>query len=252
MKHMILLLLLAPLTLVAMACGSDGGSADQESKTRTIPEDSLATKGKRLPAGVYASDEFQPAMSFRLGRGWRTGIDDYHGPGHSHRRLPAHGESLEMRDTLTLFYAPEGHLVGTLVFFVEPRVYRVVSSYDAKEELTPKDMAAWLRQNPYLDTGKPGPATVGSEKSVRFDATPSRVPEDYITCVEPEPCLPLFQTSNPDLSYELVRTDKVRFLVLDDVRGKTVTITVKAQTNKFDKFSSKAQKLLGTVEWRGM
>lgn len=251
-KHVILLFLLAPLMLVVMACDGAGGSAQQESENRTIPEDSLATEGKRLPAGGYVSDEFRPPMSFKIGEGWRTGVDVYRGPGHSHRRLPAHGESLEMRDALTLFYAPRNKLVGTVVFLVNPRVYRVVSSYDAKEDLTPKDMAAWLRQNPYLDAGKPEPATAGGKRGVRFDATPSRVPEDYITCVEPEPCLPLFQTANPNLSYELVRADKVRFLVLDDVRGKTVTIAIKAQADRFDQFSSEAQEILDTVEWRGM
>ena len=252
MKYVILLMLMASLTLAVMACGGDGGSAEKESTVRTIPEDSLATEGRRLPAGEYVSDEFRPAMSFRLGEGWQTGVDVYHGPGHSHRRLPAHGESLEMRDTLTLFYAPEGKLVGTLTFFVDPRVYRVVSSYEVEEEPTPEDMAAWLRRNPYLDAGEPEPAAVGGKRGVRFDAAPSRVPEDYITCVEPGSCLPLFQTPNPDVFYDLVRTDKVRFLVLDDLGGETVTIAIKAKVDRFDQFSSKAQQLLETVEWRGV
>ena len=252
LKQVILMLLLAPLTLTVIACGGGEDSAEQEStKVRTIPEDSLATEGERLPAGGYITDEFRPAMSFKLGEGWRTGVDVLNAPGHSHRRLPAHGESLEMRDALTLFYAPEGKLAGTVIFFVEPRVYKVVSSYGAKKQPTPEDMTAWLRQNPYLDAGEPEPATVGGKRGVRFDAAPSRVPEEYITCVEPEPCLPLFQTANPDLSYELIRTDKARFLVLDNVEGKTVTITIKAQADRFDEFSSEAQKLLETVEWKG-
>lgn len=252
LKQVVLMLLLSPLTLTVMACGGGEGSAEQEStKVRTIPENSLATEGERLPAGGYVIDEFRPAMSFKLGRGWRTSVDAYRGPGHSHRRLPAHGESLEMRDALTLYYAPEGKLVGTVAFFVEPRVYRVVSSYEAKKQPTPEDMTTWLQQNPYLDAGEPEPATVGGKRGVRFDAAPSRVPEEYITCVEPESCLPLFQTSNPDVFYELMRTDKVRFLVFDDVGGKTVTIAIKAQADKFDEFSSNAQKLGETVKWRG-
>lgn len=250
LKHVVLLLLLALLPLVVMACGGDGGSADQESTVRTIPEDSLATEGERLPAGEYVSDEFRPAMSFRLDEGWRTGVDVYRSPGHSHRRLPAHGESLEMRDILTLFYAPEGKLVGTVVFLVDPRVYRVVNSHKAEKEPTPEDMLAWLQQNPYLDAEDPKPATVGGKRDARFEAVPSRVPEDYITCVEPEPCLPLFQPTNPDLSYTLIRADKARFLVFKDVGGKTVTIAIKAQDAEFDKFSPRAQKLIKTVKWR--
>lgn len=242
--------LLLVITLSAIACGGDDDPAERASKVRTIPENSLATEGKRLPTGEYVTDEFRPAMSFKLVEGWRTGVDVLNAPGHSHRRLPAHGESLEMRDTLTLFYAPEGKLVGTLVFLVEPRVYKVVSSYEAKKEPTPENMVAWLRQNPYLDAEEPEPATVGGKRGVRFDAIPSRVPEEYITCVEPEPCLPLFQTLNPDLSYELVRTDKVRFLVFDDVRGKTVTVAIKAPADRFEQFSSEAQRLIETVKWR--
>lgn len=252
LKQVVLMLLLSPLTLTVMACGGGEGSAEQEStKVRTIPENSLATEGERLPAGGYVIDEFRPAMSFKLGRGWRTSVDAYRGPGHSHRRLPAHGESLEMRDALTLYYAPEGKLVGTVAFFVEPRVYRVASSYEAEKEPTPEDMGAWLRQNPYLNAEEPESTTVGGKRGVRFDAVPSRVPEDYITCVEPEPCLPLFQSANPDLAYELVRTDKVRFLIFDDVGGKTVTIAIKARTDRFDEFLPKAQKLIETMEWNG-
>lgn len=81
--------------------------------------------------------------------------------------------------------------MGTVVFLVDPRVYRVVNSHEAEKEPTPEDMVSWLRQNPYLDAEEPERVIVGGKKGVRFDAAPSRVPEDYITCVEPEPCLPL-------------------------------------------------------------
>lgn len=248
--------LLCVFVVLAMsACEGGGHETAERTRARTIPENSLETEGKPLHAGEYVSDEFHPAMSFGLGEGWKTGVEHYRGPGHSHRALPAHGESLEMRSTLTLYYAPEGtpegELAGTLVFFVDPRVYRVISSYEAKEVPTPEDMAAWLRKNPYLDTGRPEPATVGGEKGVQFDAVPSRVPEEYITCVKEQPCLPLFQTADPDLFFALSKTDRVRFLVLKDVQGKTVTIAVDAPAARFDEFLPQARKVLDTVKWRG-
>lgn len=244
-KHVFLLWI---LTMAIIACGRIGVPAGQEeAQGRTIPESSLDIEGKPLPAGEYVSDEFRPATSFRLAKGWRNGIEHYDTTGHSHRRLAANGESVEMRHTLTLFYAPDDKLVGTLNFFVDPEVYRVVNSYEAKKEPTPRDMAAWLQQNPYLDSDKPRPVTVGGEKGVRFDTVPSRVPEEYISCGKP--CLPLFQTADPNLFYALVRSEEVRFLVLDNVKGETVTIAIKAEADEFDRFASKAQQVLNTVKW---
>jgi hypothetical protein len=44
---------------------------------------------------------------------------------------------------------------------------------------------------------------------------------------------------------------KVRFIVLEDVNGKTVTIAVLAPTVKFDETWIKARRVLNTVEWKG-
>jgi hypothetical protein len=84
---------------------------------------------------------------------------------------------------------------------------------------------------------------------VRFEAVPSRVPEEYVTCGHP--CVPLFQTSDRNLFYDVGRSEKVLFLVLEDVEGETVTITSKAEANSFDEFMPKAQDVLETVEWTG-
>lgn len=250
MRVLALGLLIAFVVLAVSACGGSG-ELEGGARARTIPEVPIETEGRPLAAGEYVSDEFRPAMSFRLGEGWWTGIERPDSPGHSHRALPAHGDFVEMRDNLTLFYNSAGRPVGTLDFFVDPRVYRIVNSYDAEEEPTPEDIAAWLRRHPYLDTGQPEPATVGAGKGVRFDAAPSRVPEEYVTCVEQQPCLPLFQTEHPDLFYALARTDRVRFLVLDDVEGETVTIAIKAGSDEFDEFLPRAQQVLESVEWKG-
>src|SRR5215204_3023244 len=58
--------LLMFLILVLSTCGV-------EAHARKIPESSGGRSMKSIPAGKYVSDEFRPAMSFRLNEGWRTG-----------------------------------------------------------------------------------------------------------------------------------------------------------------------------------
>jgi hypothetical protein len=45
--------------------------------------------------------------------------------------------------------------------------------------------------------------------------------------------------------------EKVRIIVLEDVKSETVTIDFESLRPDFDKFTPKAEKVLDTVEWRG-
>lgn len=69
-----LALLVTLVILALMACGG-GGSAQEEkaNKVHTIPEDSQWYEGKPLPAGDYVTEEFRPAISFNLDKGWTRG-----------------------------------------------------------------------------------------------------------------------------------------------------------------------------------
>jgi hypothetical protein len=58
--------LLMLLIVVLTACGV-------EAHARKIPESPGGRSMKSIPAGKYVSDEFRPAMSFRLNEGWQTG-----------------------------------------------------------------------------------------------------------------------------------------------------------------------------------
>jgi hypothetical protein len=49
----------------------------------------------------------------------------------------------------------------------------------------------------------------------------------------------------------LTETEKARFVVLDDVKGKAVTIAITAPAVKFDEFTPEAEKMLDSVVWRG-
>jgi len=43
--------------------------------------------------------------------------------------------------------------------------------------------------------------------------------------------------------------EKVRIIVLEDVKGETVTIDFESLRPDFDEFAPKAEKVLDTVEW---
>ena len=58
--------LLMLLILVLSACG-------EEAHARKIPESSGGRSMKSIPAGMYVSDEYRPAMSFSLNEDWQTG-----------------------------------------------------------------------------------------------------------------------------------------------------------------------------------
>ncbi len=62
------------------------------------------------------------------------------------------------------------------------------------------------------------------------------------------PCLPLVNSSGLDFS--LFGRSKARFIVLENVKGKTVTIAISAPAAKFDEFWPKAQTVLKSVEWK--
>ena len=235
-----LLVILVVLTLCA--CGG------AHAQGRKIPEDEGgATKPHRIPAGEYVTDEFRPAMSFRLNKGWQTGPD----PNESYEGF------LETSHTVTLSTFSES---GTsfLEFLVVPKVSKVVSSYEARAQPAPKDMVSWLQNNPNLDAEKPEPASVGGVKGEELDAVASHIPQEYLSgnyhgCCR-RPSLPLFRVIpgyGTEGTYGIRKDEKVRFIVLDDVKGKTVTIAVLTPAAKFDEVWHKAQKVLDSVKWTG-
>jgi hypothetical protein len=242
------------LVLLILVLGACGGEAD----ARKIRETSSLTEAKRIPVGSYVTDEFRPAMSLRLGEGWRTGpAPDF-----------SYGVFMEKYNSLTLSRFSESSRPSYLEFLVVPKVYKVVSPYEAEAEAAPEDMVSWLRKNPGLDAGKPESVTVGGAKGKQLDVVATSMPQEYSSggyhsvntyderhCCNSydEPCLPLFQISpgyGEQSTYELCKDYKVGFIILDDVDGKTVTISVLAPTVGFDETWLKARKVLDTVEWR--
>jgi hypothetical protein len=109
-------------------------------------------------------------------------------------------------------------------------------------------MVGWFQQHPHLQTDKPEPVTVGGVKGVQFDVVVEDLPEDY-SGVCGSDCVGLFRLST-GIRVSLVEADKVRLIVLDDVKGETVTLGFVSPATEFDEFAPEAQKVIDTVEWR--
>jgi hypothetical protein len=225
--------MLTILILALAACGggssAQGSSAQEEKakKVHTIPEDSQVYEGKPLPAGRYVTEEFKPPMSFRLGKGWSRG-----GP--------------ELRDIWDLRSIENDAF--WVVFANAEEVWDPNGSDGLKIAPAPEDMVAWLQANPHMKSEKPKPTSIGGEKGVQFDAIVSGSAEspECPGCVD----LPLFRLSDGGTT-GVEKGEKIRFIVLEDVKGQTVSIFIEASTLGFEEFFSKAQQMIKTVEWKG-
>lgn len=218
-KHALLsgLLVAALLVFALSACG--GGK--EEAKARPLPEDPQS-----LRPGEYSSEEFEPSLTFRVGEGWKN-------------------SPLEASDTLFLTRGE----VGGLGFANIQEVYKPTRTGTPNVVDAPKDMVGWFRRHPYLETGKPETATVGGIKGVRFDVVVEDLPKDY-SGVCGSDCVDIFRPSTGGWR-ALREGDRFRFIILEDVKGETVTIGFGSPATDFDKHAREAQKVIDTVEWRG-
>ncbi len=109
----------------------------------------------------------------------------------------------------------------------------------------PQDLVAYLKSNPHIETGDPKPVTVGGFKGIQIDAHAKYTGDK-------RPFITIAGSSEGwlYLDYE----EMWRFIVLDDVNGKRLVITMTASptspttpVTEFSKFTDEAQKVLDTV-----
>jgi hypothetical protein len=221
--------LLLTLVLLALStCGGGGGSAQEEkqaNKVHHIPEDSQWYEGDPLPAGDYVTEEFRPTVSFVLDTGWTRG-----GP--------------ELRDAWDIVDSDNDAF--WLGFLNAEEVYKPNESGGQKVAPAPEDMVAWVQTNPFLKTEKSTQVSVGGEKGVQIDTLVADAPK--------EPPCP--ECSDLGLVYEsggstwgVNKGEKVRFIVVEDVKGQTVTIIEETTPAGFKEFTAKSQKVLDSVKW---
>ena len=216
-------LVVVGLALALGACGA--GGSKEEAKARPLPEEE-----KALRPDEYRSEEFKPSFSLTVGKGW-------------------HNVPLETSDKLAIAVGSVGVEGPTLGFRNLQEVYEYDKTGTTSAVVkAPKDMVGWFQHHPYLDTEKPEPATVGGVKGVQFDWI---VSEDALF---EEITLYKFTDGSTGLAG---KGYKIRTIILEGVKGKTVTISIIGNpttgnpTTVFEEFLPKAQKVLDTVKWTG-
>jgi hypothetical protein len=88
---------------------------------------------------------------------------------------------------------------------------------------------------------------VGGVSGQQFDAVASEPKEGPRFCSEA--CVPLFYITNNN--FWVGKTEKYRFMVLDNVEGQTVTIFFGGPAVEFEESLPQAQEVLETVDWEG-
>jgi hypothetical protein len=209
-----LLMMSITLLLLATACG-----AQDEAKPRPLPEDPQA-----LRPGTYRSEEFEPSLSFRVGKGWSS-------------------TSLEASDNLQIAW---GERAG-LGFGNFRKVYEPTGTASAKLVDAPKDLVGWFQQHPYLRTDEPERVAVGGVEGERFDVVIGDLPDDYRGVCGSD-CVDISRFSDGSELFHPSGT-KARLIVLEDVGGKTVTMGFSSSASEFDAFALKAPKVVDSVKW---
>jgi hypothetical protein len=207
--------LLATLLVLALsACeggGGSGGGEHQQAKARPLPEEEF----KALPPGEYHSEEFKPAFSFRVGKGWQT-------PDAVINETP---ERLIIETT-------EEVMGGTLLIFRNPP-----EAYDPQKHKwvnvnSYEDILSWFQHHPQLKTSNPEPVTVGGIKGVQL--------ETHVAKDSPVDGVKSFSYSD-GFSTTINRGEEGRTIILD-MKGEAVSIGVGFPG---------AQKVVDTVKWGG-
>ena len=206
-------------TLVLLAVNACGGGQEQADRPRPLPEDE-----KALRPGEYRSEEFEPSLSFRVGKGWST-------------FLPEQVDHLEIA---------RGETAG-LGFSVIKGVYKPSRTGSPDVVEVPEDLVGRVQHHPYLKTSEPKPITVGGVKGAQFDMVVEDLPEDY-SGVCGQDCVDQATLADGGVLAQ-PKGVRTRLIVLEDVEGETVTVALYSQTTEFDEFTPEAQKVVDSVKW---
>ncbi len=204
--------------LVLSACGGAGGQ--EEAKGRPLPQAPGA-----LHAGEYRSVEFEPSLSFEVGKGWENTAN-------------------QLSEFMQLGY--EGGTEFNYLTFAN--VEEVFKPGTTNVVEAPKDLVGWLQEHPYLKTSKPEPVTLGGVRGEQLEVLVDHLPKDPNGYCGSD-CLDIAPLSNDEAFFKEV--NKRRVFVLEDVKGDTVMIWFAGPPDTFDKFAPEARKVVESVKWEG-
>src|SRR5215213_9623345 len=221
-RQALMLVLLVTLVVLAMgACGGAGagaGGGEEQAKGRPLPKEPGT-----LSPGEYHSLKFEPALSFKVGKGWIN----------SGGELPDYIELTQLGGFLTFDNVTEVYKPGTT---------NVVEA--------PKDLVGWLQRHPFLKTSKPEPVTLGGVKGEQFEVLVDHLPKNPNGYCGSD-CLDIFNQSSGDRIGYFTEGRKRKVFVLEDVKGDTAVIWYAAPLDAFDEFAPEAQKVVDSVKWIG-
>jgi len=225
-SHALRLGLLMILVVLALsACGGGGAEAggQEEAKAHPLPEDE-----KALRPGEYRSVEFEPSLTFRVGKGWSNAepqLSDY-------------------------IYLGQGVAQGKERWVRFANVQDVYKPGTLNVVKAPKDLVGWFQHHPYLKTSEPEPVTVGGVKGEQFDVLVEDMPQDSFGACGRN-CVDIASLSSDEQLLEFREGKKRRVIVLEDVEGETVTIDFGSFVTDFEEFLPEAKKVVESVKWGG-
>jgi hypothetical protein len=206
--------------------------ADHSAKSRPLPDLGIPPTPTNLTPGRYATNEFEPHLSFSVGKGWAI-------------------NNPEKRDHFSIYnrdFAKSNKEAGAVLTFVDVRaVFDAQSPTEGNVRSAPKDLLAWFQQHPRLNVSKAVPTTIGGVSAKRFDASVSSLPKKRLD--ECPDCLPVFglQYQEP---VSIVKGFKQRIILVKGLSGESVAIIFYAPPNQFASYLPKAQEVLDSVEWK--
>src|SRR5215213_7218817 len=225
---------LVTFALTVSTCGG-GGAEQQQASGHPLPKYERAV----LPAGEYHTTEFEPSLSFRItGDDWR-----FEGP------FGVLGDP-EHPDYLFFERVPEAEIA----FFNLRKLKGVYDPRGPAGEIepmpAPDKVVGWFQHHPYLKTSEPEPVTVGGVKGEQFDVLVEDMPQDSFGACGRN-CVDITSLSSDEQLLEFREGKKRRVIVLEDVKGSTVTIDFGSFVTDFEEFLPEAKKVVESVKWGG-
>jgi len=241
-----------------------------------LPEKGRSPHPVEIEAGVYPTDEFRPAFTFKLDKGWSVLRSETSGE-LSMEKVGGPKEGAGASGELIITNAQSVYAQAEQLKQSEKGCWPP-SSFEVRHERNPimlprcpapenvDEWISWFQNHPKLETSKPVPVSVGGVSGKRIDVKVTSEPKNV--CNNEIPCVPLFRGVPPNFpnahvigsefthvyakGYDPdIDAEKDRFVIVD-VEGETVIIEVTATFGDelLDTFSQTAQKILDTVEWK--